>query len=119
MECVASNSLLNPSRLDLSIFHFIEALGIDDGTAKGKYTPLEIKSIVTDSDAAEACESFSYSTVIGMLLYLPGHTCPDIAISYAVSCCAWYMFCVKHLRELPLKSIGYYLKQTSNCRMVI
>jgi len=45
-----------------------------------------------------------------MLLYLSGHTHPDI--TFAVNCCACYMFCPKHSHELALKRIGCYLKQT-------
>ena len=36
-----------------------------------------------------------------MLLYLSGHTCPDIA--YAVNCCASYIFFPKHSHETSLK----------------
>ncbi|KAL7475309.1 hypothetical protein ACHAW6_001231, partial [Cyclotella cf. meneghiniana] len=43
-----------------------------------------------------------------MLLYLSGHSRPDIA--YAVNCCVHYMFntCLSH--EKALKQIGRYLK---------
>ncbi len=70
-----------------------------------------------DADGEVAHGGFSYSSVIGMLLYLSGHTCPDIA--YAINCCARYMFCPKHSHELALKRIGRYLKQTSDRGMVI
>ena len=52
-----------------------------------------------------------------MLLYLSGHTRPDI--SYAVNCCARYMFAPKHSHELALKRIGQYLKNTSERGMII
>jgi hypothetical protein len=52
-----------------------------------------------------------------MLLYLSGHTCPNI--TFAVNCCARYMFCPKHLHELALKQIGRYLKQTPAQGMVM
>jgi hypothetical protein len=95
----------------------IEALGLDDGYAKGKYTPAETKPLVKDADGEEAYGGFSYSSVVGMLLYLSGHTRPDIA--YAVNCCARYMFCPKHSHELALKRIGRYLKQTPERGMVM
>ena len=85
----------------------IEALGLDDGYAKGKHTPAESKPLVKDADGEGAHGGFSYSSVVGMLLYLSGHTRPDIA--YAVNCCARYMFCPKHSHELALKHIGRYL----------
>ena len=52
-----------------------------------------------------------------MLLYLSGHTRPDVV--YAVNCCARYMFCPKHSHELALKCIGRYLKQTLERGMVM
>jgi hypothetical protein len=60
---------------------------------------------------------FSYSSTIGMLLHLSGHTQLDIA--YAVNRCARYMFCPKHSHELALKCIGRYLKQTSGRGMIM
>ena len=95
----------------------IEALGLDDGYAKGKHTPAESKPLVKDGDGEAASLGFSYASVVGMLLYLSGHTCPDIA--YAVNCCARYMFAPKHSHELALKRIGRYLKNTSERGMVI
>ena len=95
----------------------IEALGLDDGYAKGKHTPAESKPLVKDADGEGAHGGFSYSSVVGMLLYLSGHTRPDIA--YAVNCCARYMFCPKHSHELALKRIGRYLKQTSERGMIM
>jgi hypothetical protein len=37
----------------------IEALGLDDGYAKGKYTPAETKPLVKDADGEEAYGGFS------------------------------------------------------------
>jgi len=90
---------------------------LDDGYARGKHTPAETKPLVKDEDGAAASEGFSYSSVVGMLLYLSGHTRPDI--TYAVNCCARYMFCPKHSHELALKRIGRYLKNTASRGMVI
>ena len=95
----------------------IEVLGLDDGYAKGKHTPAESKTLVKDEDGEAASCGFSYASVVGMLLYLSGHTRPDI--SYAVNCCARYMFAPKHSHELALKRIGRYLKNTSERGMVI
>ena len=52
-----------------------------------------------------------------MMLYLSGHTQPDI--TYTVNCCARYMFCPKHSHKLALKRIGRYLKNTASCVMII
>jgi hypothetical protein len=95
----------------------IEALGLDNGIVKGKYTPSEFKPLVKNLNGEAASGAFSYSSVVGMFLYLSGHTCPDI--TFAVDCCARYMFCPKHLHELALKHISRYLKQTSDHGMVM
>jgi hypothetical protein len=96
----------------------VEALGLDDGYARVKHTPAKTKPLVKDLDGAPAVEGFSYSSVVGMLLYLSGHTRPDN--TYAVNCCARYMFCPKHCcYELALKRIGRYLKATATRGMVI
>ena len=99
------------------IKRIIEAVGLDDGSVKGKYTPSESKPLVKDVHGHAASGAFSYSSVVGMLLYLSGHTRPDI--TFAVNCCARYMFCPKHSHELALKRIGRYLKQTSDRGMVM
>ena len=48
--------------------------------------------------------------MVGILLYISGHTLPYI--SYAVNCCARYIFCPKHSHETALKRISCYLKET-------
>jgi hypothetical protein len=90
---------------------------LDDEYAKGKHTPVKTKALVKDADEEVAHGGFSYSSVIGMLLYLSGHTRPNIA--YVVNCCARYTFFPKHSHELALKRIGRYLKQTSDRGMVM
>jgi hypothetical protein len=93
------------------IKRIIKALGLDNG-AKGKFTLSESKPLVKDVNGDLASGAFSYSSVVGMLLYLSGHTRPDI--TFAVNCCACHMFFPKHSHELALKRIGCYLKQTPN-----
>ncbi len=43
----------------------------------------------------------------------------DFFETYAVNCCARYMFCPIHSHELALKRIGRYLKTTASRRMII
>ncbi len=89
----------------------IEAMGLDVGTVTPKWTPAEAAPLVKDAEGAPATGAFSYnSSVVGMLLYLSGHTRPDIA--YAVKCAAWYMLCPKKSHEEALKRIGRYLEAT-------
>lgn len=95
----------------------IEALGLDVGMINGKATPAESKPLVKDVDGENALQLFSYSSVVGMLLYLAGHTRPDIA--YAVNCCARYMFNPKRSHEEALKRIGRYLKTTRTRGLIL
>lgn len=99
------------------ILHIIEAMGLDVGMVNPKWTPAEAAPLVKDSEGAPASGDFSYSSVVGMLLYLSGHTRPDIA--YAVNCAARYMFCAKKSHEEALKRIGRYLKATRTRGLII
>jgi hypothetical protein len=99
------------------IARVIEAMGLDAGMINPKWTPAEAAPLIKDSEGAPATGAFSYSSVVGMLLYLSGHTRPDIA--YAVNCAARYMFCPKKSHEEALKRIGRYLKATSTRGLVI
>jgi hypothetical protein len=62
----------------------IEALGLDNGQVKGKYTPSESKLLVKNINREAASGAFSYSSVVGMLLYLSGHTHRDITLLWIV-----------------------------------
>ncbi len=84
LDCDASTGLLEMKQTGL-IKRVIEALGLDDWYLKEKRTPAQTKPLVKDADGELAHEGFSHSSVVGMLLYLSGHTHPDIA--YAVNCC--------------------------------
>ena len=70
------------------IKRIIEALGLDDGV-KGKFIPSESKPLVKEINGDLSSGAFSYSSRVGMLLYLSGHTRPDI--TFAVNCCARYI----------------------------
>ena len=76
---------------------------MDDGMAKGKATPVEANSLVKDKDGPEASGTFSYSSFVRMMLYLIGHSSPDIA--YAMNFCALYMLCPKYSHELASERI--------------
>ena len=51
------------------------------------------------------------------MLYLYGHTCPDIY--FEVNFFARYMFCPNNLHEESLKQIGQYLKLTWDCGLIM
>ena len=95
----------------------LEALGLDSGQEHGKWTPTELKPLVRDEDGEAPTGSFSYPSVVGMLLYLSGHSRPDIA--YAVNCAARYMFAPKASHEKALKRIGRYLKATRDKGLIL
>ena len=109
LGCDEKNGMMEMKQVGL-IDCVIETLGLDDRMAKGKSTPAESILLVKDTDGEEPCGFFSYISVVGMLLFLSGRNCPDIA--YAVNCCARYMFCLKRSHEKALKRIGRYLKAT-------
>jgi hypothetical protein len=95
----------------------IETLGLDTKMSKSKFTPAEAKPLARDDTGEPPNGDFSYSSVVGMLLYLSGHTRPDIA--YAVNCCARYMFCPRKSHEIALKRIGRYLKATRTKGLIL
>jgi len=86
----------------------IRALNLGD--SHGKETPAEFGTLPKDLDGEPMNGTFSYPSVIGMLLYLSGHSRPDIA--FAVSQCARFTHSPTRLHEEALKRIGLYLKQT-------
>ena len=99
------------------IDRIITNLGLDDKNQYGKFTPAEAKPLTKDPEGDECQEDFNVAAVVGQLLYLSGHTRPDIA--YAVNCVARYMFCPKRSHELALIRIGKYLKLTRDKGLII
>ncbi len=73
MERDSNTGLLEMKQTGL-IERVVEALGLDDVYARGKHTLAETKPLVKDEDGVAAAEGLTYSIVVGMLLYLSGHT---------------------------------------------
>ncbi|KAL7462943.1 hypothetical protein ACHAXS_003313 [Conticribra weissflogii] len=48
----------------------LNTMGLDVGTAKSKRTPAEAKSLIKDEEGLPMSGDFSYSSIVGMLLYL-------------------------------------------------
>ena len=90
------------------IDRIISAMGLDD--ANTKETPAVSATLPKDTDGEECNTEFNYASVLGMLLYLQGHSRPDI--SFAVNQCARYAFGPRHSHEEAMKHIGRYLKGT-------
>ena len=85
----------------------IEALELYVGAVNGEATPAEANSFMKDTDEEVAHSDFSCHSVVGMLLYLSGHSQPDVA--YAVNFTPCNMFSLRNFHELELKRIVRYL----------
>ena len=102
-------------RQDGLIERCIEAVGLDNATTRDTPSRPGIP-LVRDDEGEPALGDFNYASVVGMLMYLAGHTRPDIA--YAVNCCARYMFSPKRSHEEAVKRIVRYLKATKDRGMI-
>ena len=87
-------------------------MGFDVNETTTKKSPAERQPLTKDEDGEPPQETFSYASIVGMLLYLSGHTRPDL--SYSVSQVARFMFAPKRSHELALKRIGRYLCGTAD-----
>ena len=85
-----------------------EALGLDTKLATNKWTPAKHDPLVKYTGTEGHRGSLSYSSLVGVLLYLSGRNQP--AITYAVNCCTRYMFDPRLSHDNTLKSIDIYLK---------
>ncbi len=99
------------------IKRIIEALGLDMDQTNAKGTPDERKPLVKDENGKPQQDTFNYASVVGILLYLLGHTRPDLA--YSVSQVARFMFNPKHSHKIAIKRIGRYLIGTKDKGMII
>jgi len=97
--------------------HVIEALGLDASYSNSVSTPAECGALPWDSNGQPYNGPISYSSVVGMLLYLTGHSRPDC--SFAVHQCARYTFEPKFSHMAALKRIGRYLKGTVDKGLIL
>jgi len=95
----------------------IEALGLDASYSNSVSTPAECGALPWDSNGQPYNGPISYSSVVGMLLYLTGHSRPDC--SFAVHQCARYTFEPKFSHMAALKRIGRYLKGTVDKGLIL
>ena len=80
-------------------------------------TPASQKPLGTDQDGPEFAKQWSYSSVVGMLLYLASNSRPEIA--YAVHQCARFTHNPKASHGQAVKRICRYLQGTKDQGMVI
>ena len=107
LEIDEETGLLNIKQPGL-VDRVINAVGLENGMAKGNYTPSGYVYLVNNQYGVPASVIFKYSSVVGIMLCLFGNTHPDIY--FAFNCCANYMFFPKNYYEKALKQIGRYLK---------
>eukprot|EP00956_Cyclotella_meneghiniana_P035535 scaffold115810_cov49-Cyclotella_meneghiniana.AAC.1 len=105
------------TQTDGLIKRIISALGMDSAYTSKKDTPAEVAPLPKDADGIPADRTIHYASVIGMLLYLSGHSRPDIA--YAVHQCARYTFKPTTRHVAALKRIGRYLKGTKSQGLIL
>ena len=79
-------------------------------------TPAEYGGLPKDLLGIEAQESWSYRSVLGMMLYLC-NTQPDI--QFAVSQCARFTADPRQSHEVALKRMGRYLKGTRERGLIL
>ena len=88
----------------------IEELGLCSKNSTPTQVPAEQSPLARKRSVPAYEGPIAYGTIIGMLLYLTGHSHPDIA--FAVHQCAQYTFEPKDTHVTALKCIGQYLKGT-------
>jgi len=95
----------------------ITALGLDSSYSCATETPAEVGPLPKDASGTPADPLYNYASIVGMLLYLSGHSRPDIA--FAVHQCARYTFKPTTRHLAALKRIGRYLKGTSDKGLIL
>ena len=88
----------------------IDALGLKH--CNGTKTPAPKAPLPRDVDGIPFAGDFNYASVVGMLMYLSGHSRPDI--TFAVHQCARHTHRPTERHRKYLKQIGRYLQSTKN-----
>ena len=84
---------------------------------KPKTTPAKPGALGSDKDGLEAQGTYNYRSVCGMLLYLSGHSRPDI--HFAVTQCCRYRHSPKRSHKEALEHLGLYLKGTKDKGLIM
>ena len=84
------------------IDRIIDAMGLTNATKVE--APAEYGAPPKGHDGESCNSQFNYSSIVGMLLYLQNHSRPEL--TFAVSQCARYTYCLKLSHEKALKRIG-------------
>ena len=97
------------------IAKIIEETGLQ--SCKPNLTPASQLALGRDDDGPRMTESWSYRSVIGMLLYLCTNTRPDI--SFAVSQAARFSSDPKQSHATAVKTIVRYLAATADKGIIL
>ena len=97
------------------IKRILVATGMEDCSKIG--TPTKVKALRKDEKGDPPMERWSYTSVVGMLLYLASNSRPDIA--FAVHQCARFTHCTKRSHEKAVKRIVRYLQGTKEKGLII
>ena len=97
------------------IAKILEAAQMSD--CKPNWTPAPLLALGIDPDGKPMCETWSYRSIIGMLLYLSTNTRPDI--TFAVSQVARFSHAPKQSHATAVKMILRYLKRTADFGMIV
>jgi hypothetical protein len=92
------------------IDRILAALNMIDADVTIRQEPAAKEPLGKDVEGPQRKESWSYPSLIGMMLYLSSNSRPDIA--YAVHSCCRFNHCAKQSHEKGIKRIARYLKGT-------
>ena len=85
--------------------------------ANHKQTPAEFGTLSADKDGERCNKPFNYSSIVGMLSYLSGHTRPEL--EFSVHQCGRYAHNPRAIHETAIKRIGRYLVGTRDKGLIL
>lgn len=95
------------------IKRIVDALGVQ----KTSPTPAHVDPLAIDAEGDPPDGLYNYASVVGMLLYLSGHSRPDIC--FAVSQVARFIHGNRRSHEVAIERIGQYLKATMDKGLIL
>jgi hypothetical protein len=93
----------------------IKALGLEGAWAKK--TPAEHGTLPKNASGEPRNKTWSYPSIVGMMLYLSANSRPDI--TFAVNQCCQYSADPKHSHKITLKRVGRYLVGTCDRGLIL
>ena len=93
----------------------ISALGLND--CNGTRTPAPKAPLSKDEDGVPFSGNYNYASVVEMMMYLTGHSRPDI--TFAVHQCARHTHKPTEKHKKYLKQIGRYLQMTKDKGLIL